>query len=37
VEVTNTQLAEIETMILQASNAYRTQTAGDIFSIFEDL
>jgi len=37
VEVTNTQLAEIEIMILQASNTYRIQTAGDIFSISEDL
>ena len=37
VEVANTQLAEIETMILQTSNAYRTQTASNIFSISEDL
>ena len=37
VEVTNTQLAEIETTILQASNNYRTQMAGDIFSILQDL
>ena len=33
----NTQIAEIETTILQASNNYWTQTAGDIFSILEDL
>ena len=32
-EVVNTQLAEIKTMILQASNSYKTQNAGDIFSI----
>ena len=36
-EVTNTQLAEIETTILQASNNYRIQIAGDIFSISQDL
>ena len=36
-EVANMQLAEIETMILQAGNSYRTQIAGDIFSIFKDL
>ena len=32
-KVTNTQLVEIETTILQASNNYKIQTAGDIFSI----
>jgi len=37
VEVANTQLKEIETMILQASDAYKTQTASDIFNISEDL
>jgi len=31
------QLAEIKTMILQASEAYRTQTARDIFIISENL
>ena len=36
-EVANTQLTEIETTILQASNIYRTQIAGDIFSISKDL
>jgi len=36
-EVSNTQLAEIETTILQASSTYRTQIAGDIFSISKDL
>ena len=30
-------MVEIETTILQASKAYKTQTAGDIFYIFEDL
>ena len=34
---TNTQVAEIEAMILQASTNYRTQIAGDIFSISKDL
>ena len=33
----NTQVAEIENTILQVSNDYRTQTAGDIFCISEDL
>ena len=33
----NTQVAEIEVMILQASHNYRTQTTGNIFSISEDL
>ena len=32
-EKANTQIAEIEMTILQASHNYRTQTAGDIFSI----
>ena len=36
VEVANTQLAEIETTILQASNTYRIQTASNIFSISGD-
>jgi len=36
-EVANTQLAEIETIILQVSKMYKTQTAGDIFSISKDL
>jgi len=36
-KVTNTQLVEIKTTILQASDAYKMQTAGDIFSILEDL
>ena len=36
-EETNTQVVEIENIILQASNDYRTQTAGDIFCISEDL
>jgi len=36
-EVANTQLVEMGTTILQASNIYRTQIAGDIFSILEDL
>jgi len=36
-EVANTQLAEIETIILQVSKVYKTQTAGDIFSISKDL
>ena len=36
-EVANIQLAEIETTILQASGKYRTQTAGDIFSISDNL
>ena len=33
----NTQVAEIEATILQASCNYRTQIVGDIFSISEDL
>ena len=37
VEVTNTQLAEIKAIILQASNNYRTQNTRDIFSISQDL
>ena len=32
-DVANMQLAEIKTTILQASNIYRTQIAGNIFSI----
>jgi len=36
-EVTNTQLAEIETTILQVSDTYKIQTAEDIFSISKDL
>ena len=36
-KVANTQLAEIKTTILQASNNYRTQMAGDISSISQDL
>jgi len=36
-EVTNTQLAEIETTILQASETYKMQITGDIFSISKDL
>ena len=36
-KVTNTQLAEIKTTILQASDKYRIQIVGDIFSILEDL
>ena len=30
-------MAEIETIILQASNEYKTQIAGNIFSMSEDL
>ena len=33
----NTQIVEIETTILQASDKYQTQTTRDIFSISEDL
>jgi len=36
-EVTNTQLAEIKTTILQASDVYKIQTTRDIFSISENL
>ena len=36
-EVVNTQLAEIETTILQASNSYKNQSTKDIFSILQDL
>ena len=36
-EVVNTQLAEIETMILQVSDSYKTQNTGNIFSISQDL
>jgi len=37
VEVANTQLAEIETSILQASDDYKIQMVEDIFSILKDL
>ena len=37
VEEANVQIAETESTILQASNNFQTQTAGDIFSISEDL
>ena len=37
VEEANTQITEIETMVLQASDNYWTQIAEDIFSISEDL
>jgi len=37
VEMANTQLAETEKSILQASDNYKIQMAGDIFSISEDL
>ena len=36
-KVANTQLVEIETTILQASNTYKIQTSGDIFSISGEL
>ena len=36
-EEANTQIAEIKSTISQASNNYQTQTAGDIFSISEEL
>ena len=36
-EEANTQIAEIEMTILQASNNYRMQIVEDIFSISEDL
>lgn len=36
-EEANTQIVEIEIMILQASYNYQTQIVGDIFSISEDL
>ena len=36
-EVANTQLAEIEMTILQASNNYKIQMVEDIFSISEEL
>jgi len=36
-EEANIQIAGIEFTILQASNNYWTQTAGDIFSISENL
>ena len=36
-EEANTQIAEIEGTILQASHNYQTQTVADIFSISEDL
>jgi len=37
VEEANIQITEIKSMILQASDNYWTLTAGDIFSISEDL
>ena len=37
VEVMNVQLAEIKANILQASDIYKTQMAGNIFSISEEL
>ena len=37
VDVANTQLAEIETTILQVSDVYGIQIASNIFSISEDL
>ena len=37
VEEVNIQISEIKSTILQASNNYQTQIAGDIFSITEDL
>jgi len=36
-KVTNTQLAEIEATILQASNIYKIQTTRDVFSISKNL
>jgi len=36
-EEANTQVAEIGNTILQVSNDYRNQTAGDIFCISKDL
>ena len=36
-KIVNTQLVEIKTTILQASDSYKTQTAENIFSISEDL
>jgi len=36
-EEANTQIVEIKSTILQASNNHQKQTAGDIFSITEDL
>ena len=36
-EEANSQITEIEFMILQASNNFQIQTAGDIFSISENL
>ena len=36
-EKANTQIAEMEATILQASHNYQTQTVGDIFSISKDL
>jgi len=37
VKEANTQIMEIKSMILQASNNYWIQTAGDILNISEDL
>ena len=36
-EEANTQITEIESTILQASDNYQIQTVGDMFSISEDL
>jgi len=36
-EEANTQIVEIKSTILQASNNHQKQTAGDIFSITKDL
>ena len=36
-EEANTQIAEIKFTILKASNNYQIQTAGNIFSISENL
>jgi len=36
-KVADTQLAEVKTTILQASDIYKMQTRGDIFSILEEL
>ena len=36
-EEANTQIAEIKSTILQASDNYQMQTAGNIFSISKDL
>ena len=36
-KIANIQLVEIEITILQASEAYKTQMAGNIISILEEL